>query len=76
METYWRNVLAGATAGRGFMETNLQFAICSLQFAVMLLLLAAGLRGASADEGMWLFNNPPKKLLREKYGFTPSDARM
>src|SRR2546421_9618531 len=22
-----------------------------------------------ADEGLWLFNNPPKKLLKEKYGF-------
>jgi len=28
----------------------------------------------SADEGMWLFNNPPRKLLKEKYGFDPSDA--
>jgi hypothetical protein len=28
---------------------------------------------ASADEGMWLFNNPPKKLLKEKYGFEPSE---
>src|SRR6516162_7150352 len=24
-----------------------------------------------AGEGMWLFNNPPKKLLKEKYGFYP-----
>ncbi|MBM4069242.1 MAG: S46 family peptidase [Planctomycetes bacterium] len=24
---------------------------------------------ARADEGMWLFNNPPKKLLHDKYGF-------
>ena len=23
----------------------------------------------SADEGMWLFNNPPKKLLKEKHNF-------
>jgi hypothetical protein len=27
---------------------------------------------AAADEGMWLFNNPPKKILKEKYGFQPS----
>ncbi len=27
-----------------------------------------------ADEGMWLFNQPPTKLLKEKYGFEP-DAR-
>ncbi len=26
-----------------------------------------------ADEGMWLFNDLPKALLRERYGFEPSD---
>src|SRR6266576_1558575 len=26
-----------------------------------------------ADEGMWLFNNPPRKLLKEKYGFDATD---
>ncbi len=26
-----------------------------------------------ADEGMWLFNNPPRKLLQEKYNFAPGD---
>jgi hypothetical protein len=26
------------------------------------------------DEGMWLFNNPPKKILKEHYGFEPGDA--
>jgi hypothetical protein len=25
------------------------------------------------DEGMWLFNNPPKKLLKDKYQFDPGD---
>ena len=29
---------------------------------------------ALADEGMWLFSNPPKKLLKERYGFEPSEA--
>src|SRR6202012_687346 len=24
-----------------------------------------------ADEGMWLFTNPPNKMLKETYGFTP-----
>jgi len=28
---------------------------------------------APADEGMWLFNNPPKKLLQERYHFAPGD---
>lgn len=27
-----------------------------------------------ADEGMWLFNNPPLKLLQEKYHFQPTPA--
>src|SRR3954471_1146175 len=27
-----------------------------------------------ADEGMWLFTNPPKKLLKERYQFEPSEA--
>src|SRR6266849_4336059 len=27
-----------------------------------------------ADEGMWLFNNPPAKLLQEKYHFQPTAA--
>lgn len=26
-----------------------------------------------SDEGMWLFNNPPRQLLKEKYGFEPTD---
>jgi hypothetical protein len=27
-----------------------------------------------ADEGMWTFDNPPLKLLKEKYGFVPTQA--
>ena len=27
-----------------------------------------------ADEGMWLYNAPPKQLLREKYDFDATDA--
>src|SRR5688572_20954126 len=42
------------------------------------LVLAASLAGvcmsARADEGMWLFNNPPKKLLKEKHNFDVTDA--
>ena len=29
---------------------------------------------AQADEGMWLFNRPPKKLLKEQYNFDATDA--
>jgi len=39
-------------------------------------LLAASFLGMAAnvhaDEGMWLFNDPPKKYLKEKYGFDAS----
>jgi hypothetical protein len=27
---------------------------------------------AKAEEGMWTFDNPPTKLLQQKYGFTPT----
>src|SRR3984957_9102955 len=27
-----------------------------------------------ADEGMWLFNNPPTKILQDKYHFQPTAA--
>ena len=27
---------------------------------------------APADEGLWLFNNPPVKILKNKYGFEPT----
>jgi Peptidase S46 len=29
---------------------------------------------AAPDEGMWTFDNPPTKLLQEKYGFTPTQV--
>src|SRR5271169_6075733 len=29
---------------------------------------------SQADEGMWLFNHPPVKLLQEKYHFQPTAA--
>lgn len=39
------------------------------QLALLLVLIfAAG--AALADEGMWLYNAPPKKQLKSKYGFT------
>ena len=35
-------------------------------------LAALALPAARADEGMWLFNNPPVKLLQQKYHFQPT----
>jgi hypothetical protein len=48
---------------------NLQFAICILQFAIISHSLAILGAPAKGDEGMWLFNNPPNKILKEHYNF-------
>ncbi len=40
---------------------------------ILAMLLLAPL-AALADEGMWLFNNFPKPIVQQRYGFTPSDA--
>jgi hypothetical protein len=37
-------------------------------------LLLAGAPYIQAEEGMWTFDNPPLKLLKAKYGFTPTQA--
>jgi hypothetical protein len=39
-------------------------------------LLLAALFGAHADEGMWLFNDPPVKVLKDKYHFDVTPAWM
>ena len=38
------------------------------------LLLSMNASSPKADEGMWLFNNPPRKQLKEKYNFDATDA--
>ncbi|HEV2842683.1 MAG TPA: S46 family peptidase [Chthoniobacterales bacterium] len=35
-------------------------------------MISAGLPSILADEGMWLFNNPPLKQFKEKYQFEPT----
>ena len=40
--------------------------------SLLFLLLSAGISLAWADEGMWLFNAPPLKQLKENYQFEPS----
>jgi peptidase S46-like protein len=42
--------------------------------AGLLLLTLATATFSVADEGMWTFDNPPLKQLKEKYGFTPTQA--
>lgn len=36
--------------------------------------LVASAGGALADEGMWLFNRPPRALLERRHGFKPPDT--
>jgi hypothetical protein len=43
----------------------------SFNIAILSLTLALG---AAADEGMWLFNQPPRQILRERYQFDATDA--
>src|ERR1044072_1869967 len=44
----------------------------SLTFGTLLLLMQGGGR-VQADEGMWLYNDPPRKLLKERYNFDATD---
>ena len=45
----------------------------TIYLAIALAFLFSMPENSPADEGMWLFNNPPRKLLKEKYGFEPTD---
>lgn len=48
---------------------------CISRSSIMLLgaIVSAAAADLPADEGMWLFNNPPRKLLQSKYHFDPTD---
>jgi hypothetical protein len=44
----------------------------SLVFGIATFVVALRQIPTRADEGMWLFNHPPRKLLKEKYDFDPT----
>jgi hypothetical protein len=46
--------------------------LCASLLVLFVICLAAAPRGG-ADEGMWLYNQFPKQILKTKYGFEPSD---
>ncbi|HEY1985447.1 MAG TPA: S46 family peptidase [Terracidiphilus sp.] len=49
--------------------------VCILRCAVLpVALFLAATPAIQAEEGMWTFDNPPLKQLKEKYGFTPTQA--
>ena len=37
-------------------------------------MLLGSTRGLQADEGMWLYSDPPRAQLKERYGFDATDA--
>ena len=39
---------------------------------IVLLFVLTVAAAAFADEGMWLFNRPPRQMLKQRYGFEPS----
>ncbi len=45
-----------------------------MKYLWFMALLCAPAFAARADEGMWLFNQPPRELLRERYQFDPADS--
>ncbi|HEY1341496.1 MAG TPA: S46 family peptidase [Bryobacteraceae bacterium] len=48
----------------------MSFKMCRSSLAALAILTIGA--AARADEGMWTFDNPPLKQLREKYDFTPT----
>lgn len=43
-------------------------------FVWCVMVLIVGVLASRADEGMWTFNDFPKHLVEQRYGFAPSDA--
>jgi hypothetical protein len=46
----------------------------SISCLIALILITIGAMNVSADEGMWLVNDPPRAKLKEKYDFDLTDA--
>jgi hypothetical protein len=46
----------------------------TLRTALVVFVASVFTGAVPAEEGMWTFDNPPTKLLQQKYGFTPSQA--
>ncbi len=48
---------------------------CPIRTALLAVaVLIASITAGRADEGMWLPNDPPRRLLKQKYAFDPDDA--
>ena len=45
-----------------------------IALVTFILIMVASPLSSFADEGMWTFDNPPRKLWKERYNFEPTDA--
>src|SRR5688572_31715310 len=45
-----------------------------ISLITFVLILVVSPLSSFADEGMWTFDNPPRKLWKERYNFEPTDA--
>ena len=52
--------------------TAFRFGIAVVAIAMIMAASMMGIPRAAADEGMWTFDNPPLRQLKERYGFTPT----
>lgn len=43
-------------------------------FKLLIVIVIINSTPVMSDEGMWLFNDPPRKLLKDKYDFEPTEA--
>jgi hypothetical protein len=50
----------------------MMFALRAILLPVAVAVLILATAAARADEGMWLFTNPPRRQLKQKYHFDPT----
>src|SRR5205814_1090608 len=53
---------------------NRRVVLATILSSSLVAAVGLGLEAASADEGMWTFNNPPRDQIKAAYGFSPDDA--
>jgi len=72
---YWRREVAGEepTLSRRSTMSN---ALCTLFLGSIFVVIVALNESVFADEGMWLFNAPPLKQLKERYHFEPTQKTV
>src|SRR5690348_13065349 len=68
-----QNLFVRAFARNGWAGIIRSMTVQSCLRACLLIYLGAA---AKADEGMWLFNDPPKSILKDKYNFDVSSTWM